>query len=93
MAQHPPKLPKSESEQKRYYEMAEQPIFNKYFEEFKHGSLNDKLTACAFYEPTVALEKCSWNFRATNELGKKTAIRFTEVGERRKELLDMLHDA
>ena len=66
---HRPKLPKSESEQKRYYEMAEQHIFNKYFEELKHGSLNNELTARGFYEPTVALEKCLWNFSATNELG------------------------
>ena len=32
------------------------------------------------------------NFRATNELGEKTARPFTEVKERRKEGLDSPHD-
>ena len=85
---HPPKLPKSETEQKRYYEMVEHHVFNKYHEELKHCSLNDELTSSAFYEPKVASEKRPWNFRAT----KFESPKFAEVEERRKALLDMLHD-
>ena len=89
---YPPKLPKSETEQKRYYEMVEHHIFKRYLEELKHASLNDELTAGAFYESKVASEKRLWNFRATNEFGEKTPRPFTEVDERRKELLDLLLD-
>ena len=68
--------------------MVEHHIFNKYLEELKHGSLNDELTARAFYEPKVASEKLSWNFRDT----KVESPKFTEVREFRKELLDLLQD-
>ena len=89
----PPKLAKSETEQKRFYGMVEHPIFNKFFEELKHCSLNDELTAHAFYEPEVAFEKRLWNFRSANEFGEKTPRPFTEVEVRRKEFLDFCRTA
>ena len=68
--------------------MVEHHIFNKYLEELKHSSLNDELTARAFYDPKIASEKHPWSFRET----KVESPKFTEVDERRKELLDLLQD-
>lgn len=89
---HPPAEEKSEKEQKRHDEMMAHPIFNRYFEELKRGSLNDELTARAFYEPKHVLEKRLWNHRVTNEFGEKIERPITDVEKRREDLLDLLKD-